>query len=381
MVSEKLRLIKHRKNNMLDTIRLNIPFDMLSQHGIEVPFSPLMQWMWGQGFITLPMKSNGSYSPKICLRNYYGKRSLSIVVSVPKLYYGNNLYEIGEEDGENIFERLKWVLVKNIPILQGDILDYAVISEVHFWRNIIFTDHTQPKSLIDAISKSKINEHLTYTERDYSRWGNCLRIFCDEYEVCLYDKIHELKNSKAKFDKKKGHLFSQYIDSKRKLWPFEVLRIEVRLKTPKKVKAIWSKNSDWDELNCLNALCKNKAWELCLKDMWSRIFKASYLHAIPEMSHVDFICALKSLGIPHSKDMFSLLGYHILYQDNPQLLNGTFYTSENTKRKMQDKKRYLSVMEQLSGKKNKLEQISQQINANERFRPSDSEEDKSIIFN
>lgn len=365
---------------MLDTIRLNLPFDVLAQHGIDVSHSPLMQWMWGRGFITLPAKSNGSYSPKFILRNDFGRRIFSISFSAPKLFYGNNLYEIDENDGLVIFESLKEVLFKNISILQWDILEHAIVQEVHFGRNFIFTDHTQPRALIDAISKSKINEWLTYSERDYDKGGTCLRMYCDEYEICLYDKIHELKNSKAKFDKQRKHLFEKYIIEKRKTWPFEVLRMEVRLKTPKKVKSIWSKGANSDELNCRNILCHHAPWLAFLEETWSKIFKASYLNAWGEFSPLEFLCALKGLGISHSKDMFSLLWYHIFQQDNPQLLNGTFYTAENMKRRMQDKKRYESVAGQISTKKNKLEQISQLINANERFRPSDSAEDMAIIF-
>lgn len=365
---------------MLDTIRLNLPFDVLAQHGIDVSHSPLMQWMWGRGFITLPAKSNGSYSPKFILRNDFGRRIFSISFSAPKLFYGNNLYEIDENDGLVIFESLKEVLFKNISILQWDILEHAVVQEVHFGRNFIFTDHTQPRALIDAISKSKINEWLTYSERDYDKGGTCLRMHCDEYEICLYDKIHELKNSKAKFDKQRKHLFEKFIIEKRKTWPFEVLRMEVRLKTSKKVKSIWSKGANSDELNCRNILCNHAPWLAFLEETWSKIFKASYLNAWGELSPLEFLCALKGLGISHSKDMFSLLWYHIFQQDNPQLLNGTFYTAENMKRRMQDKKRYESVAGQISTKKNKLEQISQLINANERFRPSSSGEDQSIIF-
>lgn len=365
---------------MLDTIRLNLPFDVLAQHGIDVSHSPLMQWMWGRGFITLPTKSNGSYSPKFILRNDFGRRIFSISFSAPKLFYGNNLYEIDEGDGLAIFESLKEVLFRNMPILQWDILDHAIVQEVHFGRNFIFRDHTQPRALIDIIAKSKINEWLTYTERDYDRGGTCLRMHCDEYEICLYDKVHELKNSKARFDKKKGTIYEKYIEEQRKAWPFEVLRIEVRLKTSKKVKSIWSRGANSPDLNCRNVLWNHAPWLSFLGDTWSKIFKACYFNAQEELSPLEFLCALKGLGMSHSRDMFSLLWYHILQQDNPQLLNGTFYTPENAKRKAEDKKRYLNVMAQISTGKNKLEQISQLINANERFRPSNSVEDQSIIF-
>jgi hypothetical protein len=365
---------------MIDTIKLNIPFDVLAQHGINLANSPFMQWMWGQGFITFPMKGNGSYSPRICLRNYYGKRSLNITFSVQKLFYGNNLYEIWEEEGLLTFEKLKEIIFRNIPLLTPEVLDCAVIQEIHFGKNIIFTDHTQPRALIDLIAKAKINKWLTYNQTTYERGWTCLRIFCDEYEISLYDKVHELKNSKSKFDKSKGAIYTKYIDEKRKVWPFEVLRIEVRLKSPKKTKAIWGKNNNQLELNCRKALCHHEPWKVCLSEIWSSIFKASYTSVGSEMTPLEFICALKSLGISHSQDMHSLLWYHLLQQDNPQLLDDTYYTPENSKRRARDKKRYANVIGKISTRKNKLEQISQQINANERFRPSDSAEDMAIIF-
>lgn len=364
---------------MIDTLKLNIPFSSLTQHGIDFEKSPLMRWLWGQSFITLTSKGNGLYSPRLWLHNYYGRRNLNISFSAQKMVYGNNLYEIWEQDGEEVFKKLQDTLLQNAHILSSEILEHASLQEIHFGKNIIFQDHTQPRSLIDIISRTKINWWLEYTTKDYVKGGICLRMSCDEYEISIYDKMYELMHSRNKYDKKHGKIFEKYIREKRKKWPFEVLRIEIRLKSPKKIEAIWKKYSKL-ELNCKNALCHHAPWQQYLSDVWSLIFKASYGSVQSDLTPLELICALKDKGICHSQDILALLWYHMLQKENPQLLHGTYYLPENAKRKMLDKARYKEAMVQICPRKHTLEQISQQINANERFRPSNSEEDMSIIF-
>lgn len=161
-----------------------------------------------------------------------------ITASIPKLLYGENLSEVGEDDFEKVVKKLKAVMQKcGIYIEEEDIVK-AEVREVHFSKNIILRHSTTAKTL-QILNSGYINKlHNKY--REYVNDGQQVSFTSGTNDLVFYNKRLEIKSncSKLKID---GELREAQAGAWLKAKNLEILRIEVKLKNVKKIKDLCKK--------------------------------------------------------------------------------------------------------------------------------------------
>ena len=243
---------------MIDTIVLILKQGMFT---IMEPdrFEPSARWLkddsislGGRGYTpskqnpTPAELKNGIYKPRLTLtkrmngyRNY--EVTLKIEFSLPKLIFGNNFDELEDKDFEPIVEKLRLILKDMGVIVFTAKLKEALVSAVHYSKNIPLTDGSTPYQYIKRIAEANIKLSLDVNQTDFRNDGHSYKWHCNSYEVAFYDKLKDLRT--AKISEKRAlesdnsiqlNLFNTQPISK----PFEVLRMEVRLGTRRKIRQI-----------------------------------------------------------------------------------------------------------------------------------------------
>lgn len=241
---------------MIDTIVLILKQGMFT---IMEPdrFEPSARWLkdesislGGRGYTpskqnpTRTELKNGIYKPRLTLtkrmngyRNY--EITLKIEFSLPKLIFGDNFNELENKDFEAIIEKLHLIL-KDMGVMVFRVkLEEAMVSAVHYSKNIPLTDGSTPYQYIKKITEANIKLSLDVNQTDFRNDGHSYKWHCNSYEVTFYDKLKDLRT--AKVSEKRAvecdnsiqlSLFNTQPISK----PFEVLRMEVRLNTRQKIR-------------------------------------------------------------------------------------------------------------------------------------------------
>lgn len=183
-------------------------------------------------------KKLGIYAPRLTLyvQRVTGgyRRLLYIEFSAPKLLYGNNFVEIGVSDYHKLCDKLSSILATKGVYLSPNQLRYAEVKAIHFAKNIIFTDGTEPRDVINHLKKAEISLHKKECETKYLNGGDALHIFTNAHSLCIYDKLRELEKAKIS---EKGNLEKdswcqqEYVKVFLADAPetFKVLRVESRL--------------------------------------------------------------------------------------------------------------------------------------------------------
>ncbi|PIR54713.1 hypothetical protein COU74_03090 [Candidatus Peregrinibacteria bacterium CG10_big_fil_rev_8_21_14_0_10_36_19] len=170
---------------------------------------------------------------------------LKVEFSVPKLLYGNNFNEVEEPNFGDICWKLKNALyIMGVEVKDIKKLANANISTIHYSKNIILTDHSTPYTYLKEFQKINVNQWFDTNQTDFRNEGHSIKYRSNDYEVTIYDKLKDLEQAK-KSDKKaiekdnctQLSLFDTYEVKQ----PFEVLRIEVRIGSRKKLQQILKK--------------------------------------------------------------------------------------------------------------------------------------------
>ncbi len=170
---------------------------------------------------------------------------LKIEFSIPKLIFGNNFDEVEDSDFENICNTLKDKLAyMGIRILNVENIQNADVSTIHYSKNIVLTDYTEPYMYIQELKKVNINKYLDINQTDYRNAGYAIKFHSNNFELIFYDKLKDLKKSKISEKKsieKDNYCQLTLFDNNKQKTPFEVLRIEIRIGDRKKLKQVLTK--------------------------------------------------------------------------------------------------------------------------------------------
>ncbi len=191
----------------------------------------------------------GIYKPRLTVtkrmtRNGTFETPLKIEFSVPKLIFGNNFDELTDEDFITVINKLKAVLRDMGVYVYETALVNAPVSSVHFSKNIPLTDYTTPYTYLDQLSKLNINKRLDTNKTDYRNEGHSFKYRANSFEIVFYDKIKDLsqaKNSEKRAEEKDNALQLNIFGLAEQKYPFEVLRIEIRLNKRQKINQILGK--------------------------------------------------------------------------------------------------------------------------------------------
>jgi len=320
---------------MIDTIVLTIPKDkyIILDHD---KFNPSTRGFFEPPYYDLGSRSNfsskqnptkkellgGIYKPRLTvtkrIRKGYFDIPLKIEFSIPKLIYGNNFNEIQEEDFGNVIKKLKRKL-KDMDILVRDIdLINAQVSAIHFSKNIALTDYSTCSMVINELAKINLTKRLDLNKTSFRNEGQVIHYHCNSYEIAIYDKMKDL--GQARISEKRSiesdsiiqlNLFDNLNIKK----PFEVLRIEVRLNTKRKIKQILKAINVNNEMTFKNMFNLDISKSI-INHFWQYIEKDMDIHSIDTKSPSSLLETIVSSNksIKHSKAL-KLLSVIILCQE------------------------------------------------------------------
>lgn len=187
----------------------------------------------------------GEYFPKLTLRNIVQngiiRLCLFVEFSIPKLLYGNNFEEVANNDFEKIVTKLKEKLAERGVVINEAIIKASKVTMVHYSKNIELKN-CRSQFIINKINKINVPKRIDSTKTDFRNDGVAIKLHTNSYELTFYDKVADLKQSKISEKRaleKENHIQQDLLVDKLK--NKEILRIEVRLNTTKKIKDVLKK--------------------------------------------------------------------------------------------------------------------------------------------
>lgn len=247
---------------MIDTVSITIPEERFHIINHE-QFTPCTENLYKPPYIkvtgkspfkainnaTEQMKMKYGYLPRItlfkALRRGGFQIFLKIEFSVPKLLYDNNFDEVSDRDFDNVCMKLKSLLFNmGVIIREVRYIKESLVSTLHYSKNIVLSDYSTPHLYLKEFQRADISKLYDTNQTNFRNDGHAVKFHSNDYEVILYDKLKDL-NKARKSDKRaiekdnfcQLNLFS-FI---KPVQPFEILRIEIRLGSRRKIKQIFDK--------------------------------------------------------------------------------------------------------------------------------------------
>lgn len=243
---------------MIDTIAITLTSDSFQ---ITQPdkFTPSARWIENYGCAVYGIRSKqnptkkelkqGIYKPRLTLSHRYTKNHtreiiLRIELSLPKLLFGNNFDELQYKDFLPVIKKLAATLETMGIIVSTDALIHALVSAIHYSKNIALTDGSIPFSYINKIKEANVRLSVDTNESAYRNGGHGYKWHCNAYEVAFYDKIKDLE--KAKHSSKlaietDNEIQLSIVDAFANRNKLEFLRMEVRLNKRAAIKSLFKK--------------------------------------------------------------------------------------------------------------------------------------------
>lgn len=238
---------------MIDTVRLTIPneqFVIVSPERFDPPASDVSgytvfgahgskKWIQNLG------KRAGRYMPKLTImkRLVAGGKSvtLNIECSLPKLIFdGYNFDELEDKDFAEIVRTLhERVEAMGIQLI-GNPIENAIVSAIHFSKNVAFLDYTTVSSVLKYLEKADLTRRLDLNTKRFDNGGAALYFSSKTHALVLYDKMRDLNRPKGRGVEDntfhlQGELFDDVNIARRQ--PLEMLRLEFRLLNKRKLKS------------------------------------------------------------------------------------------------------------------------------------------------
>ena len=206
----------------------------------------------------------GLYKPRLTVtKRMQGKRfsiALRIEFSAPKLLFGNNFDEVSEADFDDLLEKLHRCLYEMDIFVASDVLRTASLSSIHFCKNIVLTDYSTPSSIMRDIAKIDVNRRLDLNQTDFRNSGHAVKYRSNSFEITFYDKmkdLHRAKTSEKRALEKDNVIQLDLFDKLKTNKPFEVLRMEVRLNSRRKIKQMLDKIDSNEDITFQGLFKKN----------------------------------------------------------------------------------------------------------------------------
>ena len=237
---------------MIDTIVLSLDrgysitrydaFSPCARDLYEYPYR-----LWGkEGYlksIQNPPKQDTQYKPRLTIvkRRMLGSYpTLKIELSLPKLLYGNNFVELENSNFPLILDFLQARLKDMGVSVSLESLSNSRILAVHYSKNFIIEQGFTCAMVLREIHKSQINTKLDDCVTKFRNDGHALSFHSNSYEVVFYDKIKDIEQAKISpkraIDREELGLFKDNFS-----YSMQVLRMEVRLNKPQKIRSILEK--------------------------------------------------------------------------------------------------------------------------------------------
>lgn len=298
---------------MLDTTILTLPihhFRILNSElfqpnskGLSTP-PYIAQVNWVRKCVQNPTKEDermGVYKPRLTYYRRWDWKTahyfLKIEFSVPKLLFSNNFDELSDDDFPRVIRALKEKLLDMwVQVIDGK-LEKAIVSTIHYGKNIILHDYSSVSRVLSIISKTNISNRFDTAQTDYQNWWDLFRIHSKTFQIVFYDKIADLDKSQDrgvdKDMKKINYQMSLFDDiqkseNRNKHKSFDVLRFEIRFMNSVKRKAIFKelKIPIEDPFTFQDAFCMENARKI-LEHHWNILMIDLKILEFVEMQPID----------------------------------------------------------------------------------------------
>lgn len=253
---------------MIDTVTLIIPeanFTILDHNR----FSPCTTNLFEPPFIRVTGRSpfravnnptnqdtlQFGYLPRLTLMKALRRGGfvlfLKVEASLPKLLHGNNFDEVEDSDFKEICRKIiSGVFHLGVRIKTENAVAFANVSSVHYSKNIVLDDYTTPYTYLKELNKANVNLALDTNQTDFRNGGHAFRAKGNDFEAVFYDKLKDL--AQARKSEKKAIESDNYVqlnlfDELTVRKPFEVLRVEIRIGSRKRLKTLLQKNGIYQE--------------------------------------------------------------------------------------------------------------------------------------
>ena len=187
---------------MIDTVILELNNNQFNLRNDNEFDGVITQWQ--RGFVANTQyckeyaekqKKGENYFPKISLLRRKSKNVLEIQVSLPKLIYGTNLFEINNRNKNDIYKNILTALDKvGVDVSVSDLKE-AVVKKVDFSKNIELPDYFgNVRQVIKKLSCFNYKPRSNFTLRDYcdGSEGASLKFYNSSQGYAVYDKLSEI---------------------------------------------------------------------------------------------------------------------------------------------------------------------------------------------
>lgn len=277
---------------MLDTVIL-----LMSQEDYRITnyeaFNPTARYLFeypyyrlSKGYISCvqnPTKTElreGNYKPRLTLTKRIANGgysiNLKIEFSAPKLLFGNNFEELENLDFMPVVNKLQQRLQEMGVIISQEKLKNAQVTGIHYGKNVLLKNATS-SLIIEEIRKLNVTKRLDTGNTSFRNEGQAVRFHSNSYELTFYDKMKDL--AQAKISEKRAVEDDNYIQlnlfTQQEIIQKEVLRMEVRLNTYKKIKDILGKINYNKELSTFKDFFDKQIAKTILFHFWAKYVQVS----------------------------------------------------------------------------------------------------------
>lgn len=213
----------------------------------------------------------GIYKPKLTIAKKFINTGISISLliefSIPKLIFGNNFEEVTEEHFDVIVQVLQDALLSMAVEVGLDVLMNAKVVRIHYSKNLIITEYSTCREILQVLAKSDISKRLDVSKTNYKNDGEIIRYHASSYELTFYDKLKDLQTainlSERRAMERQNIIQSQFLEQARGM---EVLRMEFRINDMDKLKNdVFPKlNIEYPEPTFRNLFNRELSRRICL---------------------------------------------------------------------------------------------------------------------
>lgn len=272
----------------IDTIQIKIPMYKVE---VQFPerFNPHLDHFSQHHKRAVLQTNDEFYTPNVTVGKYYNhqikanENAMFITLSVPKLMFGHNLYEVSHLDINSFVRKLVSTLLQyGIVVDKNDILE-ASVKEIHFGKNLIL-DGVKSKKIIQMLSKANV-KRLGMQRSKYNGDGEQLEFKTkNTYIISFYDKTKELLSNYKSMRKDTFHKKQQFeaVDrSKDK----EILRMEVKLLSSVKITSVL-KSFNLHITPVLKNLFHEGLAKAVLLSYWDTVVESIKIHSEKQLNKV-----------------------------------------------------------------------------------------------
>ena len=188
-------------------------------------------WHWHVYNTDAARKATGYY-PQVVLKRFLSQtppsvpvQVLEIEVSLPKVRFGNNLYELQNQDWNSVCRALSRKLAQmGIAMTPVDV-GSGMVKYVEYGKNLL-TGRIPVSYILEELHRAQpmSKGHIDVQRTSYRNGGEGLYFCCNSYEVVFYNKTRELQPAlKLPYCGIPAKLKQELLDQKH-----NILRMEVR---------------------------------------------------------------------------------------------------------------------------------------------------------